>query len=61
MKIHFAALALALIPLAALADVAATVDDEFGILNPQDTGREMLTRKIQMGSSTQSPARWGST
>ena len=26
-----------------------TIEDEFGILNPQDTGREMLTRKIEMG------------
>jgi len=26
-----------------------TVEDELGILNPQDTGREMLTRKIEMG------------
>lgn len=34
---------------AAEADPPATVEDELGILNPQDTGREMLTRKIQMG------------
>lgn len=26
-----------------------TVEDDFGILNPQDTGQEMLTRKIEMG------------
>ena len=26
-----------------------TVEDDLGILNPQDTGREMLTRKIEMG------------
>ena len=26
-----------------------TVEDEFGILNPQDTGVEMLKRKINMG------------
>lgn len=31
------------------ADPPATAEDEFGILNPQDTGREMLTRKIEMG------------
>lgn len=24
-------------------------EDELGVLNPQDTGREMLTRKIEMG------------
>ena len=33
----------------AYADPPATVEDELGILNPQDTGREMLTRKIEMG------------
>ncbi|WP_299602032.1 sel1 repeat family protein [uncultured Tateyamaria sp.] len=27
----------------------ATIEDELGILNPQDTGRKMLTRKIEMG------------
>ena len=32
-----------------LADPPKTVEDELGILNPQDTGREMLTRKIEMG------------
>jgi len=26
-----------------------TIEDEDGILNPADTGREMLTRKIEMG------------
>ncbi len=26
-----------------------TVEDDFGILNPPDTGREMLVRKIEMG------------
>ncbi|MEM8569856.1 MAG: sel1 repeat family protein [Pseudomonadota bacterium] len=34
---------------AALAEPPPTVEDELGILNPQDTGREMLTRKIEMG------------
>ncbi|MEM0899929.1 MAG: sel1 repeat family protein [Pseudomonadota bacterium] len=33
----------------ALADPPQTVEDELGILNPQDTGREMLQRKIEMG------------
>ncbi|WP_299704350.1 hypothetical protein [uncultured Tateyamaria sp.] len=27
----------------------ATIEGELGILNPQDTGRKMLTRKIEMG------------
>lgn len=31
------------------AEPPTTVEGEHGILNPQDTGREMLTRKIQMG------------
>jgi hypothetical protein len=31
------------------ADQTPPVEDEHGILNPQDTGREMLTRKIEMG------------
>ncbi|WP_299657725.1 tetratricopeptide repeat protein [uncultured Tateyamaria sp.] len=34
---------------AAHAEPPATVEDELGILNPQDTGREMLARKIEMG------------
>ncbi|WP_299041219.1 sel1 repeat family protein [uncultured Tateyamaria sp.] len=35
---------------AALADDApVTVENELGILNPQDTGQEMLIRKIEMG------------
>lgn len=33
----------------ALADAPTTVEDELGVLNPQDTGREMLIRKIEMG------------
>ncbi|MEM1198179.1 MAG: sel1 repeat family protein [Pseudomonadota bacterium] len=31
------------------ADTPVTSEDEFGVLNPQDTGREMLRRKIEMG------------
>lgn len=31
------------------AEPPRTSEDEFGILNPQDTGREMLRRKIEMG------------
>ncbi|MEM8753160.1 MAG: hypothetical protein AAGF90_09310, partial [Pseudomonadota bacterium] len=34
---------------AAGAEPPATVEDDLGILNPQDTGREMLMRKIEMG------------
>ena len=30
-------------------DPPVTVEDELGVLNPQDTGREMLIRKIEMG------------
>ncbi|MEM6490817.1 MAG: tetratricopeptide repeat protein [Pseudomonadota bacterium] len=33
----------------AVAEPPVTIEDDFGILNPQDTGREMLTRKIEMG------------
>lgn len=45
-------LALALVMVATVAhgeEPPATVEDEHGILNPQDTGREMLQRKIEMG------------
>ncbi len=31
------------------ADPPGTAEDEFGVLNPQDTGQEMLKRKIEMG------------
>lgn len=31
------------------ADAPKKVEDDFGVLNPDDTGREMLTRKIEMG------------
>ncbi|WP_095589167.1 tetratricopeptide repeat protein [Actibacterium ureilyticum] len=34
---------------AAIAEPTQTVEDDDGILNPQDTGVEMLTRKIEMG------------
>lgn len=34
---------------AAHAEQPTIVEDELGILNPQDTGREMLIRKIEMG------------
>lgn len=34
---------------AAHAGPPVTHEDDLGILNPQDTGREMLTRKIEMG------------
>ena len=42
----FAALAIAA---PAVAEPPSTVEDELGVLNPQDTGREMLMRKIRMG------------
>ncbi|MEL7000284.1 MAG: tetratricopeptide repeat protein [Paracoccaceae bacterium] len=42
-------LAAVLVTGAAHAEQSATVEDDFGILNPQDTGREMLIRKIEMG------------
>ncbi|MCC1494306.1 sel1 repeat family protein [Cognatishimia sp. F0-27] len=31
------------------AEPRATIEDDLGILNPQDTGQEMLKRKIEMG------------
>lgn len=31
------------------AEMAPTVEEEYGTLNPQDTGVEMLHRKIEMG------------
>lgn len=33
----------------AFAEPPATVEDDLGILNPDDTGREMIIRKIEMG------------
>lgn len=33
----------------AMAETPATVEDDHGVLNPQDTGVAMLTRKIEMG------------
>ena len=43
------ALAVLAITGTASAEERNTVEDDLGILNPQDTGREMLTRKIEMG------------
>lgn len=45
------ALTLAVVALANMAHAEAppTVEDKFGVLNPQDTGVEMLRRKIEMG------------
>ncbi|SHH36762.1 tetratricopeptide repeat protein [Marivita hallyeonensis] len=45
----FVAMSVTMIASVAFADPPATVEDDLGILNPQDTGREMLTRKIEMG------------
>ncbi len=42
-------IAAALLAGATDAQTVSTVEDEFGVLNPQDTGREMLKRKIEMG------------
>ena len=33
----------------AFAEAPETVEDELGVLNPQDTGQEMIVRKIEMG------------
>ncbi|MEM8851001.1 MAG: sel1 repeat family protein [Pseudomonadota bacterium] len=49
MRTLIRALPLMLLAGLAHAEPRATVDDELGILNPQDTGREMLIRKIEMG------------
>ncbi len=42
-------LSIALMASAVSAEPPVKVEDELGILNPEDTGREMLTRKIEMG------------
>lgn len=42
-------LAVLLPAFSAQAEPPVTSEDEFGILNPQDTGRDMLKRKIEMG------------
>ena len=45
-------LALSIIAFAGAAqseEVPVTVEDEHGILNPEDTGRDMVIRKIEMG------------
>ncbi|MEM9343809.1 MAG: sel1 repeat family protein [Pseudomonadota bacterium] len=47
MKPH--ALIIALLASVAHAEPPAKVDDEYGTLNPDDTGRDMLIRKIEMG------------
>lgn len=49
MRAPILALILALSGTLATAEPAETVEDELGILNPQDTGTEMLKRKIEMG------------
>ncbi len=47
---RYAAFALAgLLATAAQAEDTRTVEDSYGTLNPQDTGRTMLKRKIDMG------------
>ncbi|MEM7641190.1 MAG: sel1 repeat family protein [Pseudomonadota bacterium] len=38
-----------LLPAAVHAEPLTTVEDDLGILNPQDTGRDMLIRRIEMG------------
>ncbi|MGB0659813.1 MAG: tetratricopeptide repeat protein [Mangrovicoccus sp.] len=49
MKPLLAALALVLLGCAAFADAPPKVEDDLGTLNPDDTGKEMITRKIEMG------------
>ncbi|MEL6618364.1 MAG: sel1 repeat family protein [Pseudomonadota bacterium] len=48
-RLALSVLPLALATMAAADEPRATVEDDLGILNPQDTGREMLMRKIEMG------------
>lgn len=43
-------LALAALATPAFADPPVKVQDDYGSLNPDDTGREMLIRKIEMGA-----------
>ncbi|MEM7694084.1 MAG: sel1 repeat family protein [Pseudomonadota bacterium] len=47
--LNAAVLALAMMGPAKADGPPATVESEFGILNPQDTGKEMIRRKIEMG------------
>ena len=49
MRILTTSFVMAFLAGAALAGPPATLEDEDGILNPEDTGREMIKRKIQMG------------
>ncbi|MEM1385936.1 MAG: hypothetical protein AAGG06_20180, partial [Pseudomonadota bacterium] len=49
MRTMILAVAVSAVAWAAWAEPPGTVEDDLGILNPQDTGREMLTRKIEMG------------
>lgn len=45
----FATAALCALAAPMLAETTRTVEDELGILNPQDTGIQMLRRKIELG------------
>ncbi len=50
MRIFYLACTLMLLASPGIADdPPETIEDDLGILNPQDTGREMLARKIEMG------------
>lgn len=49
MRTAILAISVSVLAAVAWADPPGTVEDDLGILNPQDTGREMLTRKIEMG------------
>lgn len=49
MKRHMFALLLVSLPVSGHAEPPGKVEHDHGILNPEDTGREMLTRKIEMG------------
>lgn len=48
---HKLAVALCMIGVVGIAhaEPPKTIEDDFGTLNPQDTGKEMITRKIEMG------------
>ncbi len=49
MKLYMILAGLMSISVASHAEPPVKVEDEFGILNPDDTGRDMIIRKIEMG------------
>ncbi|MCI4662709.1 MAG: sel1 repeat family protein [Neomegalonema sp.] len=50
MRSHLLSISFMAIATTAFAEPSATVENDFGILNPDDTGRAMLLRKIEMGA-----------